>query len=264
MPVVFALLVLAKLFFLVPDQTQIVPADVSIDGVYLPATINGHVVYMHLDSGSEGIVIDPAAARAVGMSKDDVADVTIGPVHATAVRFDVLPYGKVVHDKHIVGIIGYQFFRSNPVTIDYPHHRLIVHGSDYDPAGLGTEQPIAPIDGGRSFLVHVWYGGQRATMLLDTGAFHSFLFPEFAKRLRRVDVGPITTEGFGFKEHQNEVYDVADVNFAGILIKRAQVVVPNQDESVNAQYDGILGRDILSQVIITIDESNDSIYVKLP
>jgi hypothetical protein len=266
MQAIVAVWLLAKLFFLVPDQTQEIPADVSIDGVYLRATINGHVAYLHLDTGAEAIVMDPGAAARLGIAKDGVADVDIGPLHASNVRFDLLDYGKTVHGFDVVGIIGYQFFRSNPVTIDYPNHKLIVHGADFDPGSFGpSPQPIEPIDAGKAYLVHVWFAGKRATMLLDTGDFHTILFPDFSKKVRGLYEGSVTLARFGGKTARGDVYDVSDVNFGGVLGKNAEIVVPNPAEyPPNPQYDGILGRDLLSRVSLTIDYADSCIYVHAP
>ncbi|HTZ54064.1 MAG TPA: retropepsin-like aspartic protease [Candidatus Acidoferrum sp.] len=264
MHVVAAVWLLAKLFFLVPDQTQEIPADVSMAGVYLHATINGHPAVFHLDSGSEAIVLDPGAAARLGI-KDGVADVDIGPLHASNVRFWLHDYSNTQNGVPVVGIIGYQFFRSNPVTIDYPHHKLIVHGADFDPRALGTPQPIEPIDNGKAYLVHVWFAGKRATMLLDTGDFHTMLFPDFAKQVRGLDEGTVIVDFFGGRRVPAEVYDVGDVNFGGVLGKSAEIVVPNpMDYPPNPQYDGILGRDLLSRVVLTIDYEDDALFVQTP
>jgi hypothetical protein len=265
MQAIVAVWLLAKLFFLVPDQTQEIPADVSIDGVYLRATINGHIAYLHLDTGAEAIVIDPGAAARLGIAKDGVANVDIGPLHASDVRFGLFDYDKTVHGLAVVGIVGYQFFRSNPVTIDYPDHKLIVHGADFDPSSLGARQPIASIDDGKAYLVHVWFGGKRATMLLDTGDFHTILFPDFAKQVKGVKEGSVTLARFGGKTARGDAYDVSDVNFGGVLGQNAEIVVPDPVEfPPSAQYDGILGRDLLSRVALTIDYADNCIYVQAP
>jgi hypothetical protein len=83
--------------------------------------------------------------------------------------------------------------------------------------------------------------------------------------VKGVKEGSVTLARFGGKTARGDVYDVSDVNFGGVLGQNAEIVVPDPVEfPPSAQYDGILGRDLLSRVALTIDYADNCIYVQAP
>jgi predicted aspartyl protease len=255
--------ILAGLFVLVDGKTAVVPADVSRDGVFVHAMVDGHPLLFQIDSGAEGMVIDARAAAGIGLAPNHVAtDLSIGSLHASNVHFDVIGYDRQENGKPVAGIIGFPFFRSNPVGIDYPRHTLTVYGDDFDPASLGAPaQPIQLIDGVRASLVHVWFAGRRATMLLDTGSSITILWPATADHLAG-DYGDNREMRLAYERTAyGRSKTVHNVQFGSLLLHNLTVIVPDADFAPSPQYDGILGRDVLSLVTIVIDYAHSAIYV---
>jgi hypothetical protein len=114
-------------------RTPIVLPAVFDERVLLNTQINGHLLLLHLDTGTSTLVLGGADAKAIGVAADPTTGYTqpltvnIGPVTARA-RFAILPsYGLEYDGRRISGLIGGPFFHANVVTIDYPNHRVIFY-----------------------------------------------------------------------------------------------------------------------------------------
>jgi hypothetical protein len=267
----FAVLLLAAHLFVSSATTpQVLPARL-VGRVLVAAQINGHELWFHLDTGTNGLYIDRTAASRAGMTIRDGqahANLTIGTLSANDARFGLLDhFGNEDGSVYVSGLIGTPFFKSNVVTIDYLHQQLIVYpNGSFNPKAMNAGPTPIDFDGSVA-RIHVWFGQTRATMLLDTGAQETMLFEPFANT---VALGaPLTqpepmTVGIGTPptfEHESQVLPM---NVGGILIQRPVVHIVDEAPSFlsSDRFDGILGRDIYKLFRMTIDYGNGVIYLE--
>lgn len=230
--------------------------------VLLQVGVNGHLLWLHLDTGSPSLYLGPQDAEAVGLTVDPTTQysqpvsVTIGGVTASAVRFRIIQtYGFEAGGRRVSGLIGGAFFHANVITIDYHREQVIFYPPGTFTPPLGVEP--TPID----FLenkpiIHVAVGTTRGLFLLDTGSSITELSTHFARKVRLGFYrGTIATASGG--ERDEAVYDAPDVTVAGVRIRHPEVAIGNHSA---AAEDGILGRDILSQFSITFDYANFAAY----
>jgi predicted aspartyl protease len=230
--------------------------------VLLQADVNGHLLWLHLDTGNPSLYLGPQDAKAAGLTVDPTTQysqpvsVKIGGVTASAARFRIIPtYGFEAGGRRVSGLIGGAFFHANVITIDYPRERVIFY-----PPGTFTP-PLSVEPTSIDFLdnkpvIHVAVGTTPGFFLLDTGSSITELSTHFASKVRLGFYrGTITTASGD--ERDEAVYDAPDVTVAGIRIQRPQVAIGDHSD---AGEDGILGRDILSQFSITLDYANFAAY----
>lgn len=262
-----ALVLLAHLFVTGATTPQTIPS-VFNGRCLIAATINGHTLWFHLDTGTSGLAIDQKDARASGMTIQGdkaLADVDIGPLHGAGAAFSLLQgYAFDTGGVHVSGLIGQPFFRSNVVTIDFVDKRVTVYpNGSFDPSSMHARPEPIDASGGVP-RIHAWFGSTRAALLLDTGAGGTYLFAPFA---RNVEVGaplgdPSTVRiGFGAPETSEQQYVVRPMIVGGVRIEKPVVWVsaapPDMPQSL---YDGILGRDLLSLFALTIDYADGVAY----
>ena len=258
----------APLFTTTETAPQAIAADVA-DRALIEGTIDGAGLWFHLDTGATGLAIaESAVARlapgAVPADEPFTADLTVGSFRAHDARFAVIPYHVREGAREVAGIIGAPFFRSNVVTIDFPDRRVVVFPrGHFDSREVpGSPQPMF-LDGGRPS-VDVRWGTRTLRMLLDTGAAETFVFERFANGVTRgspLDAGRLPL-GFGRKPTPIREYATEPLTWGRLHIVRPHVFVARDEGAGDAAagYQGILGRDILRYVAITLDYANGLIY----
>jgi hypothetical protein len=245
------------------DAAPVVLPAVFDDRVLLKAEIDGHPVWLHLDTGSSSLALGARDAAIMGIKSDLVThytqpvSVTIGTVNAPGARFEVLPhYGFGSHDRHVSGLIGGAFFHANVVTIDYPHQRATFYppGTYVPPPGV-TPTPIELA--GNVPVVTATIGTQQGQFLMDTGSPISELSASFAKKIHPgIFRGNTTTVGID-GERSEPIFDSPDILFGNVNITHSQFAVADPPR---VRQDGILGRNLLSFFSITLDYAHYQAY----
>jgi Aspartyl protease len=248
--------------FTASGEAPIVLPAVFDDRVLLHADIDGHAVWLHLDTGTSSLVLGGQDAKALGATLDPVTHYTqplaveIGPVNARA-RFQILAtYGFVDNGRRISGLIGGPFFHANVVTVDYPNQRVIFYppGTFTPPQGV-TPTPIELMS--NTPTVEATIGSEGGHFLLDTGSSVTELSGAFAKKVRLGFFhGNVITAGGGLRSEGS--YDSPDIVFAGFTIRRPRVLVATEPR---VPVDGIIGRNILSNFSLTFDYANQVVYI---
>lgn len=122
------------------------PVKINSTTIIVPVSIRGHTYAFLLDSGSNSIILDTSVARALGMKLYDPRTVygarphvayqsvappmTIGTVRMHDVVVGVEPLrdqnGDFTSKNHVDGLLGFDFFATLGVSIDYVKKRVVV------------------------------------------------------------------------------------------------------------------------------------------
>lgn len=231
--------------------------------VLLQTDVNGHWLWLHLDTGSPSLYVGAQDAKTVGLVADSTSGysqpvpVSIGAVSAPAARFRVLPsYGFDSNGRRVAGLIGGPLFHANVITIDYVNRRVIFYPAGSFTAPTGAHVAQLDLESNRP-VVNLSVGTTRGRFLLDTGSPITELSSDFARKVKlgryRRSVA-VDVEG---RYSLDDIYEVSEINLANFIIQRPQVAVST---SKGGPFDGILGRDILSQFAVTLDYPNYLAY----
>jgi Aspartyl protease len=234
--------------------------------VLLHANVNGALMWLHLDTGNATLLLGTDDARKANLVADPVTHnsqrvrVAIGDIIAPAVFFSVSRYGFEDSGHWVAGNIGTPFFRANIVTIDYPRRQVIFYPDHtYAPPANATPTPIFMHNNIPT--IDVSFGSVRGRFDLDTGAEVTELSPSFARHIRLgLNVGEIGSYGCGHQE-DNPEYITPDFIVGGITVKQLRAVVANP---CGVSDDGVLGRDVLSHLALTLDYVNHIAYFSNP
>ncbi|HTV72173.1 MAG TPA: pepsin/retropepsin-like aspartic protease family protein [Candidatus Acidoferrales bacterium] len=235
----------------------------------MDAIINGRHLWFTLDTGTNGIILDSDAARELGLREPNpteaVADMDVGPLHANDVRFYLTRYGHRFEGPRVVGLIGAPFFRSNVVTIDYQHKSITVYpATSFDPSQAGVAVPLY-FDDHMPF-VETRVDGRNAAMLLDTAAFGTFLFSRFAAG---INLGPplgreSVTLGISGSAADSTLYRISALDIGGTRLLGPLAYVSSDTRPFAGGFyaDGILGRNVLANFVLTIDYRDAVAYFR--
>lgn len=271
----------APLFQLDPSKPTEIPADFTAYGIIVRATINGKGADFLLDTGSTKMTIDPGAARALGLQvvgKETVTiggdvdegyvripQIAIGPLTMHDVVFSAIPMSDQTQEHRIVGLIGFDFLLNGITKIDFAHRKLSMYSPlSFDPKALNLAAMPATIDDGVP-AVAVWTDGVRGRFLVDTGADMTLAYKNYVDRLPHthpiVDEGEqsIVTVGGSVRTMR---LDAGDMIFSDLKVRHVVLTEPLTSTFDMTDYDGIIGRDMLSGFDIYLDYIDSVIYTK--
>ena len=259
-----------------------IPARFTDDGIIVPVSIEGRGLDFVLDSGSSDLVIDPAIATELGMSSSgsvvvsfagdfkmanaSAPDLSVAGLTAKDVAISTARFQERLPGQRIVGLLGKDFIASGALEVNFKDQTLTLHRSlPPDLAAAGWSALPLRLDFGVP-LVKAAYSGVTGYFVADLGAVYSTLFPHyFARFPNRVPRGApdedelVTLGGrpFGVKHITMKSLVLGDWAFGDV-----QVVVPSAIYAQERDYDGLIGRDTLSNFNLIFDYANDRLWFK--
>ncbi len=251
-----------------------VPARFRDGTVYVRMTIGDHDYDFELDTGSGGIFIDGAVAAQLGLPVQYVSSMdvdrrftsnvvllpaaTIGDVRASQLIVRTIPTMLPNGDITPVGLIGYEFFASLDVRLDFDARTV----DALDPAVVAPD--------GRSVLDADLFEGvpvvaasiddvQGSDFIFDTGSVGSgILFDRFVARHRpalravansRHDMGGVGLAPYPVEKVVADRFVLAGKHFDATTFDRAL-----RPGTLNMTgFDGLIGQDVISRFIVTTD-----------
>jgi hypothetical protein len=257
-----------------------IPAEFGTDGIVVRVTIAGRGLDFQLDSGSSTIAIDSDVARQLGLTVSDkhkesfggdftvgrtrVADLGVGDLHARNVTMDVLSFQREDGvQKKVVGLLGGDFFASQRVSVDYKNEKLtVMPSSKAAPPSPWVTIPIAVDD--RVPRAHAKFNAVDGAFVVDLGAFETLLYPHFFRQFHPNKQGDIMGQVIGvagqaidYHEYTFSRFDFGDLAFAD-----ASAIVASGTKFEDLEYDGALGRNILSNFNMIFDYPTGKLYVQ--
>src|SRR5579884_1627682 len=268
----------SRSLFRLPGTAPVtLPAKITRDGIVLRAQVNGRGLDFVLDSGASGMFIDPGIAHQLGLEPYSrstetigggdvdsglvrIASMSIGPLVLDQPVFATTPYTHQVDESRVVGLLGYDFISSGVLEVDFKAGAVRVYPREaFNPATLGLIALPADLDDGiprvRASIEHV-----PGHFLLDTGAFASMAFEDYLQKLPSAVMETQMQIGTVGGAMNATVRDVTDLQFANVLFRSAQIIVPSGSTFDIADYDGGIGRDVLSMCRVFFDYGQRTIY----
>lgn len=258
------------------------PARFTDDGIIVGVAIAGRGLDFILDSGSSDLLVDRSVARELGMVSSGAlresfagdftlanaraADFSVAGLSARNVAFSTARFQEQYPGQRVVGLLGTDFIASGALEVNFEKQTLTLYRSV--PADLNASGWSAlPLRLDYAVpIVSAAYSGLPGLFVADLGAVESTLFPHyFAKFPNRVpagtaDQGELVTLGgkpFGIKHITMKNLILGDWVFGSV-----QVVVPSVTYAQQRGYDGLIGRDTLSNFNLIFDYSNDKLWFK--
>lgn len=261
------------------DKPIVIPAVFSNTGIVVRVTINGRGLDFLLDSGASGLAIDPGVAHQLGLtaygitnqtiggdvdiSRTRVPDLFVGPLHLHDVAFSVVPISHYAEGSRIVGILGCDFIASAVLGIDFQKSTVTLYSPGFDPHGLGMFSLPLQLDDGVP-RVQASFEGVPGFFLVDTGAMGTVAYQAYVQKLK--SSLPLVDQGMSLSVVGGQVpaqlRRLTDLEFGGIHFGDAAVFVPSSSTFNLSDYDGILGRDVLSQYQLFFDYARRQLYIK--
>jgi hypothetical protein len=259
-----------------------IPARFDDAGIIVPVSVGARGLDFLLDSGSSELLIDPQIARELGMSSSGAmgesfggdfsianaraADLSVGSLTARNVVFSTAAFQEELPGQRVVGLLGTDFIGSGALKVDFEKKTLTL--LRVLPPGLsaaGWSALPLRLDYGVP-LVKATFSGLDGYFVADLGADYSMLFPHYFSKFPNniprgmPDQGEMETIGgkpFGIKHITMKRLVLGDWVFGDV-----QVVVPSAQYAQDRDYDGLIGRDTLSNFDIIFDYNDGQLWFK--
>jgi hypothetical protein len=259
-----------------------IPARFTDNGIIVNVSIGGRGLDFMLDSGSSDLVIDPEIASQLGMSSSGAVlvsfagdftmanasapEFSIAGLTAKGVTFSTVRFQEQLPAQRIVGLLGTDFIASGALEVNFQNETLTMYRRvPGDLAATGWSALPLRLDFGGP-LVKAAYSGVSGYFVADLGADYSTLFPHYFAKFPNLvprgapDDGEMVTLGgrpFGVKHITMRDLVIGDWIFGGV-----QVVVPSAVYAQERDYDGLIGRDALSNFNLIFDYANSRLWFK--
>ena len=261
-----AALVAAPPAFAAEERGYTVPFEIKLNIVYVEASLNGQEGHVFLlDTGSTLTIVTAEAAERAGWSATrgrinyaPPIDVGGAVVQNMRVLIGDPPGGQALrnHGLDYSGILGHSFLERFVTTLDFVRRQMtLVPVARAAPlAADGRQSWIVPFrTAARVIVVEGKVNGQGPqTFVVDSGASHTYLMPETARKLgirgKRRTLGHEEVEIATVKSISAGDAEARDFM---VLIGDARVFRPLRQLGVN--YDGVLGADYLYRFVVTLD-----------
>lgn len=270
------------LFVLGSRDAVAIPARFTQNGIIVPVSIAGRGLDFLLDSGSSDLLIDPEVARQLGMSLSGLftlsfagditlanalaPDLTVAGLSAKNVALSTAAFEEQLPEQRVVGLLGTDFIGSGALEVDFQKEILTLHRTvPPNLAASGWSALPLRLDWGVP-VVKASYSGVPGYFIADLGADYSTLYPHYFEKFpNRVPRGTpdqeemVTLGGrpFGIKHITMKSLVLGDWVFGDV-----QVVVPSANYAQERDYDGLIGRDTLSDFNLIFDYANHQLWFK--
>lgn len=256
----------------------VIPARFTSKGIVVRAMVGERGLDLLLDSGASALFIDPGVAHELGLprygrisqtiggdidiSKTRVPELHIGPLALHDVAFNEAPLSQYVDGARVVGILGYDFIASAILGIDFKKSSITLYPTSFDVQDLGTVALPIQLDDGIP-RIQASFENVPGFFALDTGAMATLAYKTYVQKLNRAfpieDEASLTVVGGSVPA---ELRQLTDLDFGGVRYRDAPVFVPKSSTFNLSDYDGILGRDVLSNYQVYLDYAHREVYLK--
>ena len=270
------------LFELGAEDSVTIPARFTDSGIIVGVKIAGRGLDFVLDTGASNFLIDPQIAHELGMSLTGALpvsyggdftmanarapDLSVGSLTAKSVAFSTAPFEEQLPDQRVVGLLGTDFIASGALEIDYKKKTLtLMRSAPPDLAAKGRSALPVRLDYGVP-LVRASFSNLPGYFIADLGAVYTTLFPHYFSRFPNLvprgmadqdELEMIGGKPFGVKHVTMRTMTLGDWVFGGV-----QVVVPSAQYAQDRDFDGLIGRDTLSNFNMIFDYGNARLWFK--
>jgi Aspartyl protease len=267
------------LFDLAGRSSVQIPAEFTPYGIIVRVTIAGRGLDFELDSGASSIVIDAEVARELGLTVIDLhkttfdgvftrgrtraPDLQVGDLRARNVTLEAIPFSRMAGERKIVGLLGGDFFASHRVSVDFNKHIVSVQTSSKDaPPAPWVAIPIQVDD--HVPRAHAKFNAVDGAFIVDLGAFETMLFPHFFRQFHPNRPGDVMGQviGVGGQAMDYHEYTFSRLDFGDLAFADANAIVATGAKYEGLDYDGLLGRNILSNFNLIFDYPAGKLYVQ--
>jgi hypothetical protein len=274
-------------FFVVPqsrwfvaDGVQHVVLTEREGHFFVPLRIAGGTYMFLLDSGAQGILLDRHVVRALGLREEGslevsgaqrsgglrsahVGELRIGGAALRDMVVSTIDLGASTQGAfRIDGILGYPFFASGIVRIDFAHGTM-----DFGPPGsLTTQGDYVNVDLDRGLgEATLMAAGIRAPFVIDTGnaddllLYHSFvdrypgIVPTTLSSMRSYGLG-------GSTDSYRSLLPELTIGTTTLSDVRVSVMLATQGAFADRVDVGNVGLNILRKFIVTFDYPEEALY----
>lgn len=270
-----------QLFTVSGDAPVVLPATFSSSGIIIRAQIGGRGYDFLLDSGADGLVIDPRVVHELGLTPFGRSSVTvgggdvdngnvripqisIGPLQLRDVVFTASPIDETTDkDARVVGLIGFDFLASAITGVDFKAKTLTLYPrSSFKANTPGLMALPMQLDDGVP-RVDAAVEGVPGHFLIDTGAFSMLAYRDYVGKLPSAPRDPQTTAiGTVGGDMAAIVLHLSDFSFGGILFRSADFIEPAGSTFDELDYDGIIGRNALSVYQVYFDYPDGILFLR--
>lgn len=261
-----------------------VPFEFLEDSIFLPVTILGDTKLWAVDSGASGTVIDADYAESLGLRLESgikgfgfgehfdlefvqvpgygVKGAGVGPQRIMAVR----GLKNRSYEPEIVGILGYDFLSRFVVKIDYARRTM----SFYDPSSFTYQGSgvilNAPLKYNTFSLPVTLNGGYACRFSLDTGAFRSSIYYQFAQKHGLLHKKGIKHAASGVKgPFIRKDVRFQSINIGGMEIRDVWLSVPlepGKGMDSSGELAGNMGNSILKRFVVYLDYERQQVILE--
>ncbi|MGA8575956.1 MAG: retropepsin-like aspartic protease [Candidatus Cybelea sp.] len=259
-----------------------IPARFTRHGIIVPVSIGGRGLDFLLDSGSSDLLIDPGIARELGMTLTGAerasfagdfiianaraTDFSVADLSAKDVAFSTAKFSEWLPGQRVVGLLGCDLIAAGALEVDFEKKVLTLFRTlPPDLVAQGWSALPIRLDYGTP-LLSAAYSGRPGHFVADLGAVYSMLYPHYFDRFQinvprgTPDQGELVTLGdrpFGIRHFTMNRLVLGDWIFGDV-----QVVVPTVDYAQEREYDGLIGRDTLSNFDLIFDYKDGKLWFK--
>lgn len=273
----------SRALFSLGDASSVqIPATFNESGIFVPVSVNGQGMDFQLDSGSSDLVIDPGAAKELGMTSSGAtrmsfggdftiantraATLRVGPLSASNVEMATVGFDESLPGRRVRGLLGADFIGSGAMEVNFQKSTIALYKTA--PGDLASQGwfslPIRLDDGVP--MVKANFSGLDGEFIVDLGAFATTLYPHYFTRYPKhiapgtPDYGEAQTVGdrpFGFKSLTMRYMILGDWVFGNV-----HVVLPSVQDAQDKDYDGLIGRDTLENFDLIFDYANSKLWLR--